>query len=765
MTISSFLVGKIFNLPRVEYKAKEDLCFGPFAPERFKSRETEGDMSVSDYFLDVKKELGCITKFDGPNQYKNFWLHDKEYEQESVSTAMWQVGDKNKNGYLEQGEYNNLYARAVGAYTIFGNYYNEKQMQAVQDLYNIDGNLEGLDKDSDGHVARDEFDAAAINHVLPTYNANEDVYVEPEKTLETLQAKFKDVQKQQGFIGRIWDKFKTTTGLGLGSDDIESLIKEYEAGNISYEEVEEQIKLYKEKQNGTVDIVANVVSTAAVVGTGVLTGGLSLLGGAVVGGTIKTALKTADRRTNKIEDDDFNLKQMFCDFGTGAFNGALSTGLFAKMSGPVVGQSVASAAKTGILQGAGSGTIIGGASGAVDYTNRCILDEDTKFTFKDLMQSVSQGALIGCVLGSVTGGISGGVAQAKFNSPKITQLARSLNIQAGDKDASKMLSEYLSRNRGLDIDGLNDYIQNIDMNELYKIAPEIQNYNPEQLLHFFDYHFKNNSLINADSLAQANLTEYLRQNHLDADDLSELFDAQPLTSRQVGDIPDGWLSNLSEQEQKEATAKIYEAISRFNQSRDVSELSDELSGILGKNVTVKELGSGLFGTGYQTSVEGAQDTVLKVFKGQSEIENAVFKQVGGFIPEKQVNHMVQQAMKKARNMHGVHVEPQTGLFANEYSDEFVKMYFGQVAPNGSTGGFMVTQFLDDTVTPVSTGCQQGVYNIAAIDAYTKNPFSGEKYISNPGNVIGDKIIDFGGLKIKHTGIEGVIETLEDMLLA
>ena len=49
------------------------------------------------------------------------------------------------------------------------------------------------------------------------------------------------------------------------------------------------------------------------------------------------------------------------------------------------------------------------------------------------------------------------------------------------------------------------------------------------------------------------------------------------------------------------------------------------------------------------------------------------------------------------NRHGEHIEPQAGLFSNAHSSDFVKMYFGRVAPFNTHDGFLVTQFLDKKI--------------------------------------------------------------------
>ena len=73
-----------------------------------------------------------------------------------------------------------------------------------------------------------------------------------------------------------------------------------------------------------------------------------------------------------------------------------------------------------MVQGATSGAITGGVTGAADYTVNTIAD-DEEFTFEGLLKTTAQNAITGAVFGGVLGGITGGVSQNALNKKvKIT---------------------------------------------------------------------------------------------------------------------------------------------------------------------------------------------------------------------------------------------------------------------------------------------------------------------------------------------------------
>lgn len=568
---------------------------------------------------------------------------------------------------------------------------------------------------------------------------------------DLLKQELDSVKKEQGFIGKAWDKFKNFTGLGLGSDDVEDKIKQYENGEISYDEALASIQSFDSKQDGMIDMAANVVSGLAVAGSAVLTGGTSLLAGAAIGGAVKAGIKTADRATNDIEGDALNAKQIIKDGVTGAVDGAVTIATAGMVKAPVLGQSVGKAIATGAVQGAKAGVISGAASSAASYTVNAAVEEDVDFSMKELVKTTAQGAAVGGAFGGVLGGATGGVAQAKLNKPEVRQLASNLGMQDGNIQDSEVLSQYLAKNKKVDINELNNYIDNVDKNALYKAAPSVENYSPKQNLDFYDYHYKSGTTTwDSSSLSLPDdLTQFLKDNYLNADDMAELLDKYPLTNRQVGDMPTGWLDAISPENQAAAQKEVYEAISRFQASGSVDDLADDLTKTLGKEVKIKKLDSGCFGTGYKVSVDGADDTCLKIFNGNVEDfvdgQAEMLRMMGA--KDEAIEAFKNKQMQKIPNMHGQKIEVQTGLFVNEHSDKYVKMHFGQVAGMQDNDGFLVTQFLDDGVTPITTGGKGG-YTIKSKDAFSADSFMGRLFGGKDHNMINGQIIDFGAVQVK-----------------
>jgi len=84
--------------------------------------------------------------------------------------------------------------------------------------------------------------------------------------------------------------------------------------------------------------------------------------------------------------------------------------------------------------------------------------------------------------------------------------------------------------------------------------------------------------------------------------------------------------------------------------------------------------------------------------------------------------------------HGANFEVQTGLFLNTHSNDFVHMLFGKVSTKYAKDGFLVTQYLDSTKTPIKNDNLQTGYSINYVDDKEENFINGV-------------IIDYGGARI------------------
>lgn len=237
---------------------------------------------------------------------------------------------------------------------------------------------------------------------------------------ELLRTQLEEVKNEQGIFGKAWNGIKNLFGVGLSSNKIEDKITQYENGEISYEEVQESINKFEQKQKGMTDIIANTTSGLITAGAVIATGGVGLIAGAAIGGGVKAGLKTLDRATNNIDGDAIDIKQMAKDGITGAVDGVMTIATAGMFKGAAIGQSVKEAAKQGAIQGAKAGAMTGAATGAVNYTTDAIFEEDVDFNLKDLAGTTLQNTVAGAAMGGIMGGITGGVSQSKLNKTTST---------------------------------------------------------------------------------------------------------------------------------------------------------------------------------------------------------------------------------------------------------------------------------------------------------------------------------------------------------
>jgi len=277
----------------------------------------------------------------------------------------------------------------------------------------------------------------------------------------------------------------------------------------------------------------------------------------------------------------------------------------------------------------------------------------------------------------------------------------------------KFLKQQQLANVKFDMIDFANYIKIFDFASLKRDFPLFNEYSAENWLNLLNYHVGSKKLVFTESDLDIPLTEYLRQNFLDADKLSALLDVFPLSNRIVGEIPNGWLSANSNSNKQ--MNQIDGAVTEFIATGDIGKFASGLKSILGQEVTVSEIGSGKLGTAYKISVEGAEDVCLKLF----------FKD-----PKMNVDP----------NVHGGRVEPQTAMFANAHSNDFVKMYMGRVASENEPVSYMFTQFLGDGVAITSTNpLEVGRYAFKPIDDHP-----GNYYQTSDGRKI---FFDFGAINI------------------
>ncbi len=248
-----------------------------------------------------------------------------------------------------------------------------------------------------------------------------------EEQLKSLKEQLQNVEDKQGLIGSAWNKIKSATGIGSSSEKCEQAIEDFENGKITYEEAAQKISEFETKQTSSLNLISNIatgLATAAVVGSAIATGGLSLgvvALGAGVGAATKAGLKFADRATNEVKDDALDGKQIAKDALSGAVDGAVTVttmgvGTAAVTSKTVAEQTLKQTIIEGAKGGAKAGMLTGATTGATEYALEAGFEEDVDFNLKDLAKNTATNAAAGAIFGGIAGGVSSGVQYSKVSS-------------------------------------------------------------------------------------------------------------------------------------------------------------------------------------------------------------------------------------------------------------------------------------------------------------------------------------------------------------
>lgn len=244
--------------------------------------------------------------------------------------------------------------------------------------------------------------------------------------------------------------------------------------------------------------------------------------------------------------------------------------------------------------------------------------------------------------------------------------------------------------------------------KIRQFCPEVKDFNIRQKLLLCQQHYKNGfeKITKEQLMYPKNINNLLQEDLLYQGKIHEILTRYPLTQRNIGKIPTGWLNETGTSTPK-LEAEIFKQIDFFCKNKNVKIFENNLSTILKKKVKLTPLEEGEFGTPYKISIEGAPDTVIKFFKSYI---------IGG-------------------NLHGGGIEPQLGMFLNKNSDRFVHMYCGKLTNLNNHDGYIITQYLDENVRPI-LGCKNPNYQIKYDDC-------------RRSNLINGVIIDYGGTNISH----------------
>ncbi len=230
-----------------------------------------------------------------------------------------------------------------------------------------------------------------------------------EESLSTVLNEFKQIQKEQGLIGKSWNNIKCL--FGGGSKKIKKQINQYRKGEISLEQLKEFIDKYKKGQEMSVDVVGDIVSGMLALGAVFatpFTGGTSLLLAAGVGSGVKTFIKSFDAITSGRK---YGLKDTFYDIVTGSINGAFAP--ITNALGGAIGTGVAKILGLNTLKSAVFETGVNTAGKS--FLSRLLAKQGVQYVAKEsgksgfktvLAKSVTYGADM-ATDGSVSGAVDG----------------------------------------------------------------------------------------------------------------------------------------------------------------------------------------------------------------------------------------------------------------------------------------------------------------------------------------------------------------------
>ena len=283
-----------------------------------------------------------------------------------------------------------------------------------------------------------------------------------EEALAALTEQLDSTMDKQGVFGDAWNSFKNWTNLGSNSEKCEQAIEDFKNGNISYEEAEKIISGFSDKQDSSLNLASNILSgvaAVAVVGSAVLTGGLSLglvAAAAGVGAVTKAGMKFVDRATNEVDGDAADAKQIFKDGASGALNATVSVATIGIGTAGTTGTHVAKqtlwqAVKQGGIQGAKAGAISGAAMGAGEYAIEAAFEEDVKFNAEDMLKNTVVNAAGGTLFGGALGAVSAGVNYHKIqklsaNSMELNQTYEQ-NIQEAQTEIESRFGDLQSKEK------------------------------------------------------------------------------------------------------------------------------------------------------------------------------------------------------------------------------------------------------------------------------------------------------------------------------
>ncbi len=220
-----------------------------------------------------------------------------------------------------------------------------------------------------------------------------------------LEEKLQTIKDKQGILGSIWNDIKETTKLGKTESQCETLVKKFENGSVTFDQALEYIEQYQKAQDSGADLLANIAAgigsiavATTTLGAGTIAWGAAFAKGAPIGALLKSSIKTLDRATNNIENDELDTKTILKDAVSGSITGATSA----------VSSGISAGVKTGqlgvsVVKGAKCSAICGALSGSTSYMTDVALD-DKEFDIGDLAFNTASNAFVSGTVGAAVGG-------------------------------------------------------------------------------------------------------------------------------------------------------------------------------------------------------------------------------------------------------------------------------------------------------------------------------------------------------------------------
>ena len=169
---------KLLKQQQPKIKAKRTKVETVKTEEGEKTVTTVEDVEIS---VDEYKQM-VKDKLEGKEPDPNV---SYEFDEDSVSEAMWKTSDKDGNGYIDENEYKEL----LGSILDIDNIENIDDLIKNSDILNkLLNDDKDIDANGDGKFSRDEFNNSVLNHILAEDKAEAEAAAEGEEAAAAAEA-------------------------------------------------------------------------------------------------------------------------------------------------------------------------------------------------------------------------------------------------------------------------------------------------------------------------------------------------------------------------------------------------------------------------------------------------------------------------------------------------------------------------------------------------------------------------------------------------